>query len=214
MNQTDQTSETLPCNIVLLPNEGQAQHAIQASRLLAPQGTMFTLDDQSFYAHNSLYMFQMSTTSQEQCITALQELAAETAVQRLAQDGYFYQDAGHGKGYVEISFAKNESVVSLQERVIELFNTLRSGMRESDKNKMIDATGVKLENLQKYGYPSIGELFRPHMTLTKFPVEIEPDLSVLPNASIFTGTFTRIGLFEMGPNGTCIRKIAAFDLQA
>lgn len=86
-------------------------------------------------------------------------------------------------------------------------------MRESDVAKMADATGLKLENLQKYGYPAVGELFRPHITLTKFPAETEPDLTSLPDPTIFTGHFTKIGLFEMGENGTCVRPLATFELQ-
>lgn len=212
MQPTLSESQTIPCNIVLLPSAEQSQLAIQASQKLAEQDTLFTLDDKNFYAHASLYMFQMSLASQAACIAALQQLAEQTKTQQLEQDDYFYQDSGHGKGYVDVAYARNEAVDALQAKVIDTFNTLRSGMRDSDKQKMNDATGLKLENLQKYGYPAIGELFRPHITLTKFPVEIEPDLTVLPPASVFDGTFSRIGLFEMGPNGTCIRKLAEFNL--
>ncbi len=199
---------------MLLPSEEQSRQAIQASQLLSPQGSLFVLDDQNFYAHASVYMFEMSLDNQDACITALQQLAKQNDVQQLEQDGYFYQNAGHGKGYVDVAFARNSDVDLLQEQVVGVFNSLRAGMRESDKAKMVDAEGLKLENLQKYGYPSVGELFRPHITLTKFPVEIEPNLTVLPSPEIFTGAFSRIGLFEMGPNGTCIRKIAEFNLGA
>lgn len=212
MEESSPQPKTIPCNVVLLPSEEQAQLAIQASQTLSRQGGLFTLDDHDFYAHNSLYMFQMSLDSQADCIAALQDIARQVRRQHLTQDGYFYQDAGHGKGYVDIAFAQNTEVNAVQEQVVAAFNALRSGMRESDKQKMTDATGLKLENLQKYGYPAIGELFRPHITLTKFPRDIEPDLTVLPPADIFTGEFTRIGLFEMGPNGTCIRKIAECNL--
>lgn len=205
-------SKTVPCDVVLLPSTEQSQLAAQASQILSQQGSLFTLDNQSFYAHASLYMFQMDITNQEACIAALQQLAAKNGVQRLEQNGYFYQDSGFGKGYIDVDFTRNQGVDSLQEQVVTAFNSLRAGMRESDKQKMTGATGLKLENLQKYGYPAIGKLFRPHVTITKFPIDIEPDLTPLPSSAIFTGEFTRIGLFEMGPNGTCIRKIAEFDL--
>ncbi len=206
--------QTIPCDIVLLPDNAQSALALQASQLLAPQGGLTVLDNQNFYAHASLYMFQMALDNVETCVAALQKLAANSTPQQLAQAGYYYLDSGFGKGYVDIGFSQNTAVNDLQHRVIAVFNELRSGMRESDKNKMSDASGLKLENLQQYGYPSIGELFRPHITLTKFPAEIEPDLSVLPPASGFTGGFARLGLFEMGANGTCIRQIAAFELGA
>lgn len=204
--------QTIPCDIVLLPSEDQSQLALNLSQTLSAQGSLFTLDNQHFYAHASLYMFQMSIDNQEACIAALRQIAEHTNALQLEQDGYFHQSSGHGKGYVDIAFSKNEAAKSLQQQIIDVFNTLRAGMRESDKLKMADAAGLKLENLQKYGYPAVGELFRPHITLTKFPPEIEPGLSALPAATTFDGKFNRIGLFEMGPNGTCIRKIAEFSL--
>lgn len=209
---TQENLATVPCDLVLLPAHDQAEQAVRASRLLAPQGSAFTLDNENFYAHASLYMFQMDTHNQEVCVAALEEIAHQTNVQLLMQDGYFYLDSGHGKGYVDVSFRRNQDVDLLQEKVIALLGPLRAGMREKDKPKMTNARGLALENLQKYGYPSIGELFRPHITLAKFPAEIEPDLNVLPPSTSFTGVFDRIGLFEMGPNGTCIRKIAEAKL--
>lgn len=214
MNLSSHGPLTIPCDLVLLPKNEQAQQAARLSRLLSSQGSLLTLDNENFFAHASLYMFQMSVDSQDDCIAALQRLAKQSKVQQITQDGYFYQNSGFGKGYVDIAFVGNKEVDSLQERVVDTFNSLRSGMRESDKMKMTDATGIKLENLRKYGYPAIGDLFRPHITLTKFPVEIEPDLSVLPSSTIFTGEFDRLGLFEMGQNGTCVRKIAEFSLEA
>lgn len=203
---------TIACDVVLLPRVSQAKLAASQSQKLAPQGSLFTLDNQHYYAHASLYMFQMNLSHQQECIAALQHLAHSSGTQTLQEEGYYYQDQGFGKGYVDVSFARNKQADLLQDRIVKTFNDLRADMRESDKQKMTDATGLKLENLQKYGYPSIGELFRPHITLTKFPAEIEPDLSTLVPATEFTGEFDRLGLFEMGPNGTCIRKIAEFEL--
>jgi hypothetical protein len=212
VNPSVSESKTIPCDVVLLPSESQSRLAVQVSQLLSPQGSLFTLDDRNFYAHASLYMFQLDVENQAACIAALRQIAEQTNVQRLVRDGYFYQDQGFARGYTDVAFARNGAVDALQMRVVDVFAGLRAGMRESDKQKMTDATGVKLENLQKYGYPAIGELFRPHITLTKFPVEIEPDLTMLPPVADFTGEFTRLGLFEMGSNGTCIRKIAEFVL--
>lgn len=206
-------TQTIPCDIVLLPSDKQSALAIQASQRLAEQGSIFTLDNQNFYAHSSLYMFQMDINTQDSCINALQEIANRVQTQQLEQIGYDYQDSGFGKGYVDIAYARNVEADSLQAVVVDTFNSLRSGMRESDKLKMADATGLKLKNLQTYGYPAIGELFRPHITLTRFPLETDPDLTVLDPPELFDGEFTRIGLFEMGQNGTCIRKIAEFNLQ-
>ena len=128
--------QTIPCDIVLLPSDEQSQLAIQASQLLSSQGSLFTLDNLNYYAHASLYMFQMDINNQNDCISALQQIASNTRVQHLVQDGYVYQDSGFGKGYVDVAFARNEETDLIQEIVVDKFNSLRAGMRESDKNKM------------------------------------------------------------------------------
>lgn len=213
MNTAQTDIHTIPCDIVLLPAPAFSAFALEASQTLALQGSMFTLDNQNFYAHASLYMFQMRVSDQGTCITALKEIASQTPEQHLPQNGYHYLDSGFGIGYTDIDYERNSAVEMLQMSVIETLNPLRAGMRESDKEKMKDATGLKLENLQKYGFPSVGEMFRPHLTLTRFPAEIKPDFDKLSQLSDGYGAFNRIGLFEMGENGTCIRKIAEFPLQ-
>lgn len=206
--------QTIACDIVLLPSEDQAKLAIQASQHLSQQGSLFTVDDKNLYAHVSLYMFQMDVANQEKCIAALQQIATNNNVQNLKQEGYSYQDSGRYKGYVDISFVKNKAINSLQQQVVTALSSLRGAMREKDKQKMIDATGLELEYLQKYGYAGIGDLFRPHLTFTKFPTEIEPDLTPLTSPTNFTGEFTRLGLVEVGPHGTSIRKIAEFNFDS
>jgi len=209
---TTNADPTIPCDIVLLPDDALSATALQCSQLLAGQGALFTLDNEHFYAHASLYQFQMGIANLAKCTDVLKKLAEAYSAQELTQAGYYYQDSGGGKGYFDIALSRNPDVDHLQQAVLDAINPLRAGMRDSDKAKMAEATGAKLENLQKYGYPSAGESFRPHITLTRFPLETEPDTSPLPLPAVFVGKFTKIGLFEMGSNGTCIRKIAAFDL--
>ena len=134
---TVKSINSLPCDIVLLPNDEQSKLAIEASNVLKPQGSLFTLDNQNFYAHASLYMFQMNEDSQEKCIAALQKIASRMSVQHLQEEGYYYQDSGHGKGYIDISFTRTEQVDHLQQVVVTTFNELRDDMRESDKNKWL-----------------------------------------------------------------------------
>lgn len=120
---------------------------------------------------------------------------------------------GYGIGYVDPEYKVTNELQSLQENILDGINPLRAGMREKDIAKMQDATGTKLANLQKYGYPSIGKLFRPHMTLTRLKDHMPEVLDILPAINTFDGIFDRIGLFEMGDNGTCIRKILEISLK-
>ncbi len=86
-------------------------------------------------------------------------------------------------------------------------------MRGKDVERMKTATGLTLENYQNFGYKYVGDLFRPHITLTRFGSEQQTAVELLPDISTFNGVFDRIGLFEMGDNGTCIREIESWELR-
>ncbi len=77
---------------------------------------------------------------------------------------------------------------------------------------MLEATGLALDNFKQFGWNSIGALYRPHMTLTRFNNQQTDPEALLPDVAGLSGTFTRLGLFEMGDNGTAVRKIAEFEL--
>lgn len=67
--------------------------------------------------------------------------------------------------------------------------------------------------MTRYGYPAVGDLFRPHMTLTRLKEHNPKVFEPLPqDVDAFSGIFDRLGLFEIGENGTYIRKIAEFPL--
>jgi hypothetical protein len=202
---------SLPCDIVLLPNEELAQKAISGSRLLASYDALFTLEMGKFYPHMSLYMFQLNESDIPKVEIALKGIAALSQT-ILGKATRYFLGEGFGVGYIDPEYEVTEELSSLQHGVIEAINPLRAGMRESDIIKMQDATGEKLENLKTYGYPAVGTLFRPHMTLTRLKAHTPEALDVLPDSNTFTGAFDRIGLFEMGTNGTCIRQLAVFDL--
>lgn len=199
---------SIPCNIVLLPTTDLAQKAIQSSQKLEQFGSLFTLKDGAYFPHASLYMTQLKTAD----LDTVKELLAHIAAQASAFDlsaVHYYQ----AHGYIDVEYNRTALLDQLQIDVIEAINPIRDGMREKDTVRMRTATDIVLENFQKYGYPNVGELFRPHMTLTRFSDgESKEVIDVLPPVSDFGGQFVKLGLFEMGDNGTCIRKISEFEL--
>lgn len=202
---------SIACDIVLLPSKDLAEKAIDASQKLQKHGSLFTLEDGKFYPHMSLYMFQLNTEDISKVEKELKRIAGNSVVAKLSTTRY-YLGEGFGVGYIDPEYAVTPDLRKLQDDVVEAINPIRTGMREKDKAKMSDATGVKLENFRNFGYPAIGELFRPHMTLTRLDGHKPEVLNKLPDVNEFNGTFDRIGLFEMGDNGTCAKKLLELQL--
>lgn len=197
---------SIPCDIVILPNDDLAQKAIDLSQRLQQHGALFSLGRDKF-AHASLYMTQLKIDDLEKVKELLADIAATTVRQNLAATRY-----DQAEGYIDAEYERTEALAALQMAVVEALNPVRDGMRAKDKARMLTATGKARESLEKYGYSGVGELFRPHLTLTRFADGGTIDSANLPDPSSFSGPFTKLGLFEMGDNGTCVRKIATFDL--
>lgn len=204
---------SIPCDLVLLPSKELADKAIEVSGVISQHhDSFFTLKNGEFYPHMSLYMFQLDEADIPRIEEVLTQVANSTKAIRATATNYSLGQ-GFGVGYVDPEYEASNELKSLQNKIVGMVNPIRAGMRESDIAKMQDATGVKLENLEKYGYPAIGELFRPHVTLTRLKEHVPEVLEMLPDdIATFSGLFDRIGLFEMGVNGTCVREIATRDL--
>lgn len=200
---------SLPCDIVILPAAELAQKAIDLSEQLEQHGTLFTLKEGAYFPHASLYMTQLKIADLDKVKAILMDIAANTPLLDLTATRY-----DQAEGYIDADYARTEMLDQLQMAVVEAINPIRDGMREKDEARMLTTTGKVRENLEKYGYRGVGELFRPHMTFTRFADGESIDTSTLPDPSEFSGQFVKLGLFEMGDNGTCIRKIADFELGA
>ncbi len=200
-------SNSLPYDVVLLPNESLSRSALKASATLSSLESLFTLDNINFYAHASLYMLQLESDVLELVTDKLAAIARAASPISMQATNYVQSDL-----FIDVGYAQKDTFEKLKMDVISALNPIRSDMRAKDKERMKTATGVALENYRKYGYKYVGELSRPHITFTRFDSDRPTAINLLPDVTTFSGVFDRLGLFEMGDNGTCIRKITEWKL--
>jgi 2'-5' RNA ligase len=152
----------------------------------------------------------------EQVKDALAEVAKKTHALPLKADHY-----GHNleQGMFEIFYDKTPEITRLQEDVIAACNPLRTGLRYKDPvgrvltNYFAQSTGEIHDNIRKFGYDEVGSFFKPHITFTRFKQrDHQTDLSALPDPEKLSDTYSLLGLFEMGENGTCTKRIEIYDL--
>lgn len=200
---------SLPVDVVILPSSELAAKAIEASKLSAELGSLFTLEVGKQYPHTSLYMLQLSDENLAAVKDKLANIAHNNQLLHLTSSGYVQK-----LGFIDVEYEVTSDLNKLQQQVIKAIQPLADGMRDKDKQRMLEARGLALQNFQKYGYKYVGELFRPHITFTRFPDEEDKPEAVqlLPDVMTFNGDFPRIGLYVMGDNGTCIREISSWQL--
>lgn len=202
--------DSIPCNLVLLPDQRLTDGAINVSRKLAQFDSYFVLEDGKRYPHISLYKFQLKAEDITKVDEVLAAIARRTPSLQLRARKYSYEHDGYH--FIDVEYEKTPELLDLQKDVIEAVNPIREGMREKDKERMLSAQGLSLENYQKYGYNLVGELFRPHISLTRLKVASQAASKVLDDLHNFDGNFVGLGLFETGDHGTAIRKLAESQL--
>ena len=199
-------NDSIPCDVVILPNPLLAEFAIAASQKLQQFDSFFTLLDGEYFPHASLYMLQLKTVDLPKVDEILSKIARVTTPLQLK--AYRYD---HTMGFIDAEYEKTPELIGLQQDVIKALNPIRDGMRKKDVERMREAEGLALENFQNFGYKPVGELFRPHMSLSRLKEDNPKALEVLGGINDFDGAFMQLGLFEMGDNGTCVRKINTYN---
>lgn len=198
---------SVPCAIVLYPTSKLANLAYQTHKNLEKQGSLATSSDREYDAHLSLYLLQVDLQVTDKIKQILEELVESTRPINLTA-----KEIRHGGGWVDVTYEPNEAIVEMQRKVIEKINPLRDGLRTKDEESIGSATGIVLENLQKYGYRGVGKEFVPHVTFARF-INKDARVKIAKNIHEFDGIFASIGMFELGDYGTCVRKFFEIHLE-
>lgn len=194
-------------DVVLIPNSHIEKVAIDLSRALKEKGVYFALDGKKYFPHLSLYMLQIADEQMAEAFRAVSVVVGDLKPILVNSSHYHYEN-----DYLDVEYHKTEDMIVAQMNVINALNMVRDGLREKDKARLATSTGKELANLLTYGYRAIGEAFHPHLTFTRFTAPQEYILLDLPQKTIFDGIYDRLGIFEMGENGTCVREVKTWKL--
>jgi hypothetical protein len=117
--------------------------------------------------------------------------------------------------------------MELQDDTIAVVNPLRGDLLlERDPagrplSERIDETGLAGDKIRQTGFDAVGDpaqggLFYPHVTINWFepgtPVEL--NATGWPSLAHFDGRFAALGIFLLGPYGTCAQRLAALRFAA
>ena len=194
--------------IALLPNLELGNKVINLSNDLQTKEVHFTLNGVDYLPHLSLYSAKIKHQDLQKVTNILMNIISETKKFDLIANGY-----SQVMGYLAIDYVNTHELASLAKDVVEAVNPYRQGLSNIDQERMKSATDLTLQNFVRYGYKYVGDLFRPHITITRFNTIDAIDVNELPSHQEFNGTFDSLGIFEMGENGTCKHEVASYGLQ-
>ena len=190
-------------DIALLPEESIASRAIEYSEHLKSLGTEFVLGRKTNLPHLSMYMFRLKDEDMPKVVDIVEATAHKAIHLKAVNYGFNWQ-------YFDVEYARTKELEELQAKILDI-TKYRQELDEGDRKLMEEAAGEAKRNWKDYGFKQVGELYRPHLTFTRFKT-LEEAPSDPPNLEVFSGKYIRLGIYQLGPHGTCLSEVAGFDL--
>lgn len=214
-------------NIALIPEtELASRHICFSNQMAGRYRPVIELNGVTprvaFAPHLTLYQVPVAVEDLPGLRNALLSVAAKVSPVALRATDYGCNQA---EGSFEVRYEAPAGLMQLQDETIAVVNPLRGNLLlERDPagrplKERIDESGAAGDNIRRTGFDAVGDpgqggLFHPHVTLNWF----EPGTSVALNAdgwptlSHFDGRFTALGIFFLGPFGTCAQRLVSFDI--
>jgi hypothetical protein len=153
-------------------------------------------------------MARFTHAAVDSACAALSNLVTGPGGVRLRQAGYYVTPGN----YYEISYERSPELLRIHGDVT---NALQNFRFSPDMPVVEDYFGRYSDeqeaNVRKSGYDLMCDLYRPHITITRF--DHQRDLTSLPTVNEdLSFVATRVGLFQADALGAARRLITTFDL--
>jgi hypothetical protein len=212
--------------LALIPEKSLADRHVALSKQMATQyPALITLTGVTarlaFTPHLTIYQFALKVKDLDRMCGALAKVASSAPFALAAKE---YR-ANPNEGSFEVRYEGVSRLMQFQSAVLAVVNPLRGNLLVELNpagrpfSELIQQSGTIGDNIRRTGFdavgdPAIGGTFGPHVTINWFRLgtSVKMNASDWPPISDFSGQFGALGLFVLGPYGTCIQRLAAIDL--
>jgi hypothetical protein len=227
----ESVNEQLICelNVALIPEAELARRLISLSKQMAGRyRSVIQLNGVTprvaFAPHVTLYQVPVPVRALPGVRVALLDVVRDALPISLGPTEYRSND---DEGSFEIRYEAPSEVIEVQDATIAAVNPRRGQLLlERDPagrplSQRRDESGPAGDNIRRTGFDAVGDparggLFQPHITINWFEPGTSVDLKDpdLPSISDFEGRFVALGIFLLGPYGTCAQRLAALRYAA
>jgi len=200
--------------IFMVDDESRKKVLNLANKIGVGREEIFHIDDKNYFAHITVYSPEFSKKNIPKIIETVEKMSKETGKLGLSIVRFSGED-----GSVIIELEKTSRMKKIHETVVGALNHFRNGkIREKYLNRIKEKKYGKeqVEMIEKYGYPNVLKLYRPHLTLGRL-ISQEVAARVVANLNssntLKAIEIVKMGISEMGSNGTCTNIIKEFDLK-
>lgn len=172
-------------------------------------------DRLSLAPHLTLYQFPVYINMIDNVISELEVISKGFQTITLSSNKFNYNA---DEGSFEIIYNNDDRLSRLQQQMVEEMNKLRKGLI-LEKDPSNHKPDVNNQNIRDYGFAEINDKFKPHTTLNWFDFSSSnntPEVFSFPQSKAPLPqaiTFDRMGVFILGPQGTCCQALERWKFE-
>ena len=199
---------TVLLNVCVIPPQQVGSDCVAISQSLQSPQPIFTLGGGKF-AHMTMFMARFSVENIE---------AVKNEVEKIAKDqvSFFCQHVGYlltEGSYLEVSYRRSKECFALHEKLIDALSPLRfSPGVPFEEGYFAPYTDEQQKNASETGYDLARQLFRPHITLTRYYKDNMPKLFPAFPAVDLSFDLSRLCVYRADDNGAVYELIGSIEI--
>lgn len=194
-------------NVAFRIPEDVAKVAIELSREIAEkEDAYFVLDGVEYFPHISNYYIDVLESEIGKICEEMEEI-----VKNFSPVEFTYSFKRANDGWVMVFFENTDEVMKLHEAIVGRIS--KKFFKRSVKIEGERLMDHQIENIEKFGKPTVMDLYEPHLTFTRLKdIKIAEKVTKELTWKIKKFTSDKIGVFVSGEHGTCRKLIQEFRL--
>lgn len=190
-------------NVCVFPDERVNAECVQISQSFESESTMFVLGG-NLFAHMTVYMARFANEDVDEVVSGIEAALQNAQSFRCEHTGYFMTDGR----YLEASYRKSEQFMALHESIIGAVAEKRINPGEPfEEGYFTPYTFEQEKNAKETGYDLARNLYRPHVTLTRYKEGGVPDVFPALPAVNLSFSLGKICVYKADDNGAVFELV-------
>jgi hypothetical protein len=197
-------------NVCVIPEASVGDGCIKLSQTLKSNSTMFVLDGKSKFAHMTVFMARFANSEIPNILNFTKKALSTVNGFFCEHTGYF-MTAGR---YLEASYRKSKEFMDLHESLINNLKDLRINPGDPfEEGYFTPYIEEQQKNVKETGYDLAYNLYRPHITLTRYEEGKVPKIfpAFAPVALSFQ--LNKICAYKADDNGAVYELLEEFNVK-
>ena len=207
-NKLQKPQNSTIINVCIIPPQDVGDKCIEISKSLESKNTAFVLGDGKF-AHMTVFMARFEDGKINAVVQAIENSLQMAHSFRCEQSGYFLTEGR----YMEVSYRRSKPFMDLHESLITNLSDLRINPGNPfEEGYFTPYTEEQRKNAEETGYDLARNLYRPHITLTRYKEnEVSDIFSAFPEAKL-SFNVNQICVYKADDNGAVYERVKSFQI--